>query len=166
VGITKFTSFIVFLFGILLLLVIAASFIMRWIEPSSSGGPKARTVPPACDLPALNVGTKEEFAQKLDSLFDKDGVDGVREFVEKEFIAGRLLIIAPTVSGELPAEMVIIDREVRLCDENGAEQMSVGPVVPRASGTPLMGDDVRLSSWSRVHLSKPLKITTWWVQRP
>src|SRR5476651_2169621 len=101
------------MFGILLLLVIAASFVMRWTAPPVANGPKAHTVPPHCDLPALNVGTVEQFAQKLDGVFESGGIEGVREYVEKEFVPGRTIVITPALSGDTPSEMALIDRELR-----------------------------------------------------
>lgn len=164
-GITKFTSAVVFTFGILLLLVIAASFVMQWTAAPVENGPKARTIPPKCDMPALNVGTVEQFAQRLDSIFNTGGIDAVREYVEKEFVPGRTIIITSALAGNTPSEMALIDRELRRCDTEGAALLGVAPVLQRATATASMNDDVQLSHQSRLQLREPFYLTTWWVQR-
>ena len=165
-GITKFTSFVVFLFGILLLLVIAATFVADWLKvPVGSSGLKVRTIPPPCTLAELNVGTGEQFMQMLDSLYERGGLDAVRDYVEKELVPGRLIVITSMPATDPPVEMMLIDREVRRCDLEGSVVLSVAPVLSRATAVPVMADDVKLTSWLRLQVKEPFVITTWWVQR-
>ncbi len=158
---TKFSSFLVFLFGALLLVVLGVTIVQRFMPGQKAPEFEGDAIPHS-DLPALVIESSEVFHAQLDSLYkDHGGLDGVRGHVEKEFVPGRTLILASTYKTEPAREFVVVDREVRRCDGEGAVMFNEAPVVSRASATLRMGKDGTLQSWSRLQIEMPFVLNAW-----
>ena len=161
---TRFLSFFVFAFGVILLALIGVMMAQRWINPKGAAGMEERTVAPHTEMPPLNLGTKDQFDQHLDQYYEAGGIASVGNHVKEDLVPGRLWIMPSTQSSDPPVEMVIIDREMRQCDADGTAMTNVAPLVPRATADAKMGDDVHLSTFARLHGREPsFYITTWWV---
>jgi hypothetical protein len=165
---SKFSSFIVFAFSIVILVVIAVTMVRRAVETNVEkqerlGIVKTELVP--CDLPALEIGTQEQFHQQLDRLFDAGGITAVRDFVTKEFVPGRGVSSPSNVPGEPPIVHLLVDREIRRCNDEGVIIMDMPPVLPRLATNMKLGNDALIHRWSRTSSHSPYHLTVWWVRR-
>ena len=164
----KFSSFIVFAFGIVILAVIAMTMIRRVGETTQQKAERLRLVKTElvkCDMPTLEIGTQEQFHQKLDSLFDAGGVAAVRDYVSKEFVPGRAISFPSNVPGDPPFLHILVDREIRRCNEDGVIIMDMPPVLSRSASNMKLGNDALIQRWSRTASHDPYNLTVWWVRR-
>ncbi len=162
---TKFSNFIVFLFGILLLAAISFTLVQRYF-PEVDTSPKTSIVIPECDLPALRIPPGDEFRDLLNKIYNDGGVEAVRVYVEKEFVPGRTLILVPSHAAEPERERVLVDREVRRCDRHGTALLEKAPVVPRSSATLTVDDSVSLYNWQHTEIMEPFNLVAWCVYPP
>lgn len=117
---------------------------------------------PKCDLAPLPLGTREQFLAQLDKFYAAGGLDAVRDYVEKEWVPGRLLK-GTVFAGEVSAGH-IIDREVRRCDRQGALLLDKAPVLPRVTPDNRMGQQqVSLETWTRLDNQQPYELMLWYV---
>jgi hypothetical protein len=98
----KFSSFLTFVFGVLVMLAIGYIFVEKSMNPNENNKFE-RTVLPESNLPALTIGSQEQFLAQLDRLYDAGGVQAVSSYIEKEFVPGRTLVIPSTYMTE-PAD--------------------------------------------------------------
>lgn len=162
---TKFSSFLVFFIGIVLLVIVGVMMVQRFL-PAAKKGADAEVVVPESSLPPLIIESKEQFHARLDNIFrDVAGLSGISGFVEREFVPGRVLILAATHKSEGAREFVILDREVRRCDDDGVVLLGQPPVVPRTSKSLHMGGNGVILTWSRLQLDRPFILTTWCVPK-
>jgi len=161
---SKFISFLVFLFGIALLVVTLFTIGQRFFEPAQEETPKVTR--PASDLPTLQLGTLEEFNAKLDGLYNEQRLDAVSDYIAKEFVPGRTIILSANSVDEPNKEWLILDREVRQSLRDGGVLMEKAPVLARANATLQVDDDVQLKTWSRLGGIQPFTVTIWGVAPP
>ncbi len=158
----KFSSFLTFVFGILVIMGIAYIFVEKAMGPAEHSR-FDRTVLPESTLPALTIGSQEQFLAQLDRLYDAGGVQAVSAYVEKEFAPGRTLIIPSTYMTEPAQQFVLLDREIRRCNSEGAVLIEISPILSRVNASIHPGDDAVLRAWSRNTLQQPYNLTVWWV---
>ena len=167
---TKFSNFLVFAFGGLLLIVagvfLVSNLLERWApRPVSSG--EATLELPECDLEPLRIEPGAQFHEHLDSIYAATGgLGGVAGHAIKEFVPGRRLILIPLRKSDPPRSFLIVDRELRRCDRNGTALLEEAPVVQRLSSNLRMGSDSVLLTWTRPMLREPFTLTAWCVPAP
>ncbi|WP_050030790.1 hypothetical protein [Verrucomicrobium sp. BvORR034] len=152
----KFFSTVVFLFGGLMMVVVAVSMVQRYIPWGDQPADTAALIPPS-DLPPLDLGTQEEFHQTLDRLYTEGGLPMVQSWVESQLVPGRTLLIADAT----PTRLTLIDREVRPCDRSGALLMNRPASVPRRDADLRLGPQAVTVSWNRLEPPTPYALTTW-----
>ncbi|MFZ4767354.1 MAG: hypothetical protein ACOYMN_20565 [Roseimicrobium sp.] len=158
---TKFSSLLVSLMGIAMLIVLGVMMLQRFI-PVNEVEPEPELVLPQSDLPPLMVESKEVLQGRLDTVFkEAGGVAGVTSYVEKEFVPGRVLIFASAHETEPERKFVILDREVRQCDTDGVVIVSQAPLVPRVAVNMQLGQGSAIHAWSRLRLATPFVVTAW-----
>lgn len=160
---TKFSSFLVFLFGILLLLAVGFTIVQRFLPAPPKSAAELIALPKT-DLPDLTIPPNEEYYLYLDKLTDAQTLDALRDYVEREFVPGRTLVLAPSHKSESARRLKIIDREVRRTNAQGVTLIDKAPVVPRSSPDLRVGDEVILQTWSRPHMSLPYYISVWGIE--
>jgi hypothetical protein len=164
---TKFSSFVVFAFGIVILVVIVFTMVSRIAETRQEkaqrlGAVRTEVVP--CDLPPLSLGTQDQFNQHLDKLFGTGGMSAIRDYVNKEFVPGRTFTIPATSVGDRPFTYILVDREIRRCSSEGVIMMDVPPPLPRLVANMKLGNDAQIEHWSREASHDPFRLTVWWVR--
>lgn len=160
---TKFSSFIVFLFGILLLLAVGFTLVQR-ILPKPPKTAAEMMVMPKSNLPDLTIPPAEDFYTHLDKLTESQTLDALQDYVERELVPGRTLVLAASSKSESSRRLTIIDREVRRTNAQGVALLDKAPVVPRSSPNLRVGDEVILQTWTRAHISTPYSITVWGIE--
>lgn len=160
---TKFSTFIVFLFGSLLLLAVGFTLVQRFLPKPPKSAAEMIALPKS-DLPDLTIPPTEDFYLHLDKLTEAETLDAVRDYVEREFVPGRTLILAASHKSESPRRLTIIDREVRRTNAQGVTLLDKAPIVPRASTNLKVGPDVIMQTWSRPHVSLPYFINVWGLE--
>ena len=100
----------------------------------------------------------------LDERFEKGGLAAVRDFVEKEFVPGRSIVMPSNVPGEPLPSFSLIDREIRRCNTDGAVVLDAPPVLARGMATMKLGNDSLIETWSRTSINDPYQLTVWWVR--
>jgi hypothetical protein len=161
---TKFSTFLVFLFGILLLLAVGFTIVQRFLPKPPKSAAEMLALPKS-DLPDLTIPPNEEFHLYLDKLTESQTLDELRDYVEREFVPGRTLILAASHNSEQPRTLIIIDREVRRTNAQGVTLLDKAPLVPRSSPDLRVGDEVLLQTWSRPHISMPYSISVWGMEK-
>lgn len=161
---SKFISFLVFLFGITLLVVTLFTMGQRFLAPEPEAAPKVTR--PMSNLPALQLGTLEQFHAKLDGLYNEQRLDGVRDYIAKEFVPGRTIILSANSVDESDKAWLILDREVRQSLRDGGVLMEKAPVLTRANATLQVDDDVQLKTWPRLGGLQPFTVTVWGMAAP
>lgn len=152
----KFFSTVVFLFGGLMMVVVAVSMVQRYIPWGDQPVDTTALIPPS-DLPPLDLGTQEEFHQTLDRLYTEGGLPMVQSWVEGQLMPGRTLLITDAT----PNRLTLIDREVRPCDRSGTLLMNRPAAVPRRDADLRLGARAVTVSWSRLESPTPYALTTW-----
>ncbi len=160
---TKFSSFLVFLFGILLLLAVGFTIVQRFLPKPPKSAAEMLALPKS-DLPDLSIPTTEDFYLHLDKLTDAQTLDALRDYVEREFVPGRTLILAASHKSEPPRRLTIIDREVRRTNAQGVTLLDKAPIVPRASTNLKVSEEVIMQNWSRPHGTLPYFINVWGLE--
>lgn len=158
---TKFSSFLVFAFGIF---VIVAIGVLSFKHKSSSSGrtpSDTNTELPQSDMSPLELGSRDQFMRELDKLFASGGLAAVRDFVEAELVPGRLVNYGKSGGAEARTYR-LIDRELRRCDQGGATLLNKPPVLARASAMLRIDGNGRIESWQRLDARQPYSITVWW----
>ena len=158
----KFSSFLTFVFGVLVMLAIGYIFVEKSMNPNENNK-FDRTVLPESNLPALTIGSQEQFLAQLDRLYEAGGVQAVSSYIEKEFVPGRTLVIPSTYMTEPAQQMVLLDREIRRSNREGAVMIEIPPVLNRVNASIHPGDDTVLRTWSRNTIQQPFNLTVWWV---
>ena len=159
---SKFSSFLVFVFGLFLMIAVAVIFTQKSFFPPPPAPPEERLVLPVCNLPSLEIGTREQFGTRLSKVALADGLDGVKAYVEKEIVPGRSLLTSDSAADAME-ERRIVDREVRQCDGDGVAPLDKPPVVARASPNLHAPGNLRIQSWTRSEGHRPFTLTIWWV---
>jgi hypothetical protein len=159
---SKFATFLVFVFGVFVMIAIAITFTQRNFFAPPPAPPEEKIVLPQCNRPSLEVGTREQFGQRLSRLAAKGGLDAVKEFVENEILPGRALLAADSASEPL-TERRVLDREMRRCDSEGVAPLDKPPVVPRASNSLRVSDKVQIQTLQRLEGQQPFVVTIWWM---
>jgi hypothetical protein len=159
---SKFATFLVFVFGIFVMIAIAVIFTQKRFFPAPAAPPEEKIILPECTLPSLELGVREQFGIRLSKLASTGGLEAVKQFVEKEIVPGRALMAADSSADPL-VERRVLDREVRQCDSEGVAPLDKPPLVPRASNVLRAGDKVKIQSWQRLEGPQPFVVTIWWV---
>lgn len=157
---TKFSSFLVFLFGILLLLAVGFTIVQRFLPKPPKTAAEMFDLPKS-DLPDLPIPPNEEFYFQLDKLAESQNLDAVRAYVERELVPGRTIILAPAHQSESSRKLLIIDREVRRTNAQGVTLLDKAPIVPRSSTNLKVGPEVIMQTWTRPHATLPYYISVW-----
>ena len=144
------------------MIAIAVIFTQRVFFPAPPAPPEEKIVLPECTRPSLEIGTREQFAQRLSKLSVAGGIDAVKAWVEKEIVPGRALLATDTASQPL-SERRVLDREVRRCDSEGVTPLDKPPLLPRASSSLRIGGKVQIQTWPRLEGPQPFLVTIWWV---
>lgn len=160
---TKFSSFLVFLFGILLLLAVSFTIVQRFLPKPPKTAAELFELPNS-DLPDLPIPPNEEFYFQLDKLAESQNLDAVRDYVTREFVPGRTIILAATHKGESSRRLMIIDREVRRTNTQGVTLLDKAPIVPRSSSNLRVGPEVIMQTWTRPHVTLPYYISVWGME--
>ena len=159
---SKFSSFLVFAFGLVLIVITAITIVRREFFPEPPPPPEERIEIPQTDLAPLDLGTRDQFMAQLDQLFTSGGLDAVHDYVEKEWVPGRLLRGSVFSTADV-ANARIIDRELRRCDRQGAALMDKAPVLPRVSPDLHVGRKGHLETWTRIKELQSFYLTVWFV---
>lgn len=159
---TKLSSFLVFSFGIFLIVAVAVLSFKKSTpqSPQTSGGPNVEL--PHNDMSPLELGTRDEFMRELDKLHATGGLASVRDFVEAELVPGRVVIYGKSGSADATRTYRLIDREMRQCDQGGATLLDKPPVLARAAAMLRIDDKGRIESWQRLEARQPYTVTVWW----
>ncbi|CAN5892029.1 hypothetical protein BH11VER1_BH11VER1_01000 [soil metagenome] len=160
---TKFSSFLVFLFGILLLLAVGFTIVQRFLPKPPNSAAELIALPKS-DLPDLLIPPTEDFYLQLDKLTEAQTLDALHDYVEREMVPGRTLILSASHKSESPRRLTIIDREVRRTNAQGVALLDKAPIVPRSSPNLRVGDEVILQTWTRRHISLPYYISVWGME--
>lgn len=159
---SKFATFLVFVFGVFVMIAIVITFTQRNFFAPPPAPPEEKIVLPQCNRPSLEVGTREQFGLRLSRLATKGGLDAVKEFVEKEILPGRALLAADSASEAL-TERRVLDREMRSCDSEGVAPLDKPPLVPRASNALRVSQKVQIQTLQRLEGPQPFVVTIWWM---
>lgn len=162
----KFFSTVVFLFGGLMMVVVAISMVQRYLPWE---GPSAGeiTVVPSSDLPPLDLGTQEEFHKTLDRLYNEGGLTMVQQWVTSQLVPGRHLLIGEgNLAEATSSRMALIDREMRPCGRSGAILPSQAALVGRTTPEQKLSQQLVAVSWSRLDAPTPYTLTTWSLPVP
>jgi hypothetical protein len=159
---SKFATFLVFVFGVFVMIAIAVIFTQRTFFPAPPAPPEEQIVIPECTRPSLEIGTREQFGARLSKLAAQGGLEAVKEFVEKEIVPGRALLAAGSAS-EPETERLVLDRELRSCDSEGVTPLNKPPLVPRASAALRDSAKIQIQTWPRLEGPQPFMLTIWWV---
>jgi hypothetical protein len=159
---SKFSSFIVFALGFAIIAVTLVTIIQKEFFPEPPPPPEERIVIPKTDLPPLDLGTREQFLANLDQIFAAGGLSAVHDYVEKEWVPGRLLKGSVFSTSDTAAAR-IIDREVRRCDRQGAALLDKAPVLSRVTPDLHVGRQGRLETWTRLESLQSFMLTVWYV---
>jgi hypothetical protein len=110
----------------------------------------------------LEVGSRDQFLGQLDQLYASGGLDAVHDYVQKEWVPGR--VVRGTIFAALDVTSArIIDREVRRCDNQGSAMPNKAPVLARSSPELHIGREVRLETWTRLKEMQSFYLTVWFV---
>ncbi len=161
---TKLSSFLVFAFGIFLIVAIVVLSFKQSQPVSGRPSSTSKAELPQSDMLPLELGTPDQFIKELDKMFASGGLASVRDYVEAEMVPGRLLIYGKSVGGETPRTYRLIDRELRHCDRNGATILNKAPVLARSSAMMKVDDSVLIENWRRQDVSQPYSFTVWWSE--
>jgi hypothetical protein len=160
---SKFTSFLVFSFGLFLIGVVMMVVARKHFFADTKPAEPKMTLP-ACDLPPLETASREEFEKNLDLMFESGGIEAIKRYAEKEFVLGRVVHVDwPQPDGV--GETRVVDREIRPCDLNGTAELQKPPILPRLVVAQTMGDGVFLATWTRVDVKKQFVLNLW-LYRP
>jgi hypothetical protein len=159
---SKFSSFIVFAFGLVLIVGTMVAIVRTRFFPEPPPPPEERLVLPNSDLEPLDVGTRDEFLAQLDKIFLAGGLDEIHDYVEKEWVPGRLVRASIFATQDL-ARARIVDREVRRCDRQGIDIMDKAPVLARATPDLHVGKSVHLETWMRAEGTESFHLIVWFV---
>ncbi len=158
---TKLSSFLVFAFGIFVIVAVAVMSFKR--TPSQSGQSSGEaTELPQSNLPQLELGSREQFMKRIDNLFATGGLAAVRDYVEAELVPGRVIIYGRSGGVDAPRTYRLIDREMRRCDQSGGTLLDKPPILARAVALLRIDDNGRIESWQRLESRQPYSITVWW----
>lgn len=157
----KFFSTVVFLFGGLMMVVVAISMVQRYLPWEGPSAGEVTVVPPT-DLPPLDLGTQEEFHKTLDRLYNEGGLTMVQQWVAGQLVPGRVLLMgAGNFTEATSARLTLIDREMRPCGRSGAILPSQAALVPRTTPEQKLSQQLVAVSWSRLDAPTPYTLTTW-----
>ena len=159
---SKITTFLVLVFGVLVMIAVAVIFRQWNFLPAPLAPPEEKIVLPACTRPSLEIGSREQFGVRLSKIALTGGLDAVKGFVEKEIVPGRALIASDSASEPLTKRLVL-DREVRSCDSEGVTPLDKPPLLLRASSVLRAGGRVQIQTWPRLEGPQPFVVTIWWV---
>ncbi len=159
---SKFSSFVVFAFGLALIAITLVTIVRTRFFPEPPPPPEERTVVPNSALAPLDVGTRDQFLTQLDQLYTAGGLDAVHDYVEKEWVPGRLVRGGIFSTADIVGAR-IIDREVRRCDHQGAALIDKAPVLPRVTPDLRVGRNGHLETWTRLQEVQPFYLTVWFV---
>lgn len=158
---SKFATFLVFLFGVFVMIAVAVIFTQRrFFAPPPPKEEKMEL--PESTLPELELGTREQFATMLSQLSQNGGVDAVRRFMERELVPGRALV-AREFASDKPSSRRLVDRELRYCDIEGVAPLDKPPVLPRAAPVLRMSGKVEVQTVARTEVTQPFVIRIWWI---
>jgi hypothetical protein len=159
---TKFSSFLVYTFGIALIGFLVFTIVRSNFFPPPPPPVEERTLITKSELAPLEVGTRDQFSSQLDQLYAAGGLDAVRDYVAKEWVPGRLVHGSIfTVLDVTTAR--IIDREVRRCDQQGSAMPNKPPVLARSAPELHIGREARLETWTRLKEMQSFYLTVWYV---
>lgn len=159
---TKFSSFLVFAFGIFL---IGAIVVVSFKQSSSSSGQSSGDLKmelPQSNMQPLELGSRDHFMREIDKMFATSGLASVRDYVEAELVPGRVVIYGRSSGVDVPRTYRLIDREIRRCDQGGATLLDQPPVLARFSAMLRIDDSARIESWQRLDARTSYIITVWW----
>lgn len=160
---TKLSSFLVFAFGIFVIVAVA---VMSFKRTTSQSGELSGTAVdlPQSKLPPLELGSREQFTRQIDNLFATGGMAAVRDYVEAELAPGRVVIYGRPGGVDVPRTYRLIDREMRRCDPAGATLLDKPPILARAAAMLRIDDNGRIETWRRLQSRQPYSITVWWSE--
>jgi hypothetical protein len=161
---SKFSSFLVFAFGLVLILAMAFTIVRSKFFPPAPPPPEERTLVAKSDLPPLDAGTRDQFLAQLDQLYTSGGLDAVRDYVAKEWMPGRVVRGNIFSTADVTSAR-IIDREVRRCDRQGGALLDKAPILPRSTPDLHIGREAHLETWTRIKdlQSFSFYLTVWYV---
>ncbi len=160
---TKLSSFLAFLFGALLLLAVGFSIVQRFLPKPRKTAAEMMELPTS-NLSALRIPPNDEFYFNLDKLTESENLDAIRDYVKREFVPGRTLILTSAYKSEPTRVLKIIDREVRRTNKLGVTLLDKAPIVPRSSSNLRVGPEVIVQTWTRPHASLPYFIIVWGIE--
>ena len=160
---SRFTSFIVFTFGLFLIGAVSWLVIQKYAFPPPAKPAEEQIKLPECSLATLETGTREDFERTLDELFESGGMDSVKAFVEKEFVPGRMVHVDwPQAGGSgMP---LLVDREIRKCNLDGVVLIEPPPILPRLMMAQIMGEEVFVATWQRVDPKRQFVVKAWFLR--
>lgn len=161
---SKFTSFVVFSFGLFLIGAVSVLVVQKHFFPPPLKPVEEQMRLPPTDLPPLEMEVSEEFEKSLDQMFESGGIEAVKQFVQKQFVPGRVVRVDLPQAGPT-GEVQLVDREIRPCDLNGAVMLEKPPLLPRLMVAQNMGEGVFLATWSRVDTRKQFVFNAWFYRR-
>ncbi len=159
---TKLSSFLVFAFGIFVIVAIVVMSFRQTTPSSGQSSGEAKTELPQSNMPPLELGSRDQFMRDVDKMIATGGLAAVRDFLEAELVPGRVVIYGRTAAGDTPRTYRLIDREMRRCDQGGATLLDKPPVLARASAMLRIDDNGRIENWQRLESRQPFSITVWW----
>jgi hypothetical protein len=159
---TKFASFLVFALGLMLIGATIFMFVKKVNTPPRSMRANQELQLPACDLPPLELGTRDKFMEMLDSMSVTGGLGAVQKYVDKEFVPGRLITGGQSPGGGVRAHR-LIDREIRQTDREGGALLDRPPVLARSSPMMRASDESQIESWPRLNSHPAYALTVWWI---
>src|SRR6218665_2207125 len=118
---TKFSSFIVFLFGLALIAGMIFMIAQRFIPKEEVV--VEQLVLPKNDMPALELPSHEAYLEQLVQMYRDGHLEAIREHVVNDFMLGRTLVIKSNHPSEQDRIFVMLDRDVRRCDQQGVAMM-------------------------------------------
>lgn len=159
---SKFSSFIVFALGFAIIVVTLVTIVRKEFFPEPPPPPEERIVIPKTDLAPLDLGTREQFLAHLDQLFNVGGLGAIHDYVEKEWVPGRLLKGSVFSTADV-SEARIIDREVRRCDRQGSALLDKAPLLSRVTPDLHVGRQGHLETWTKLESQQSFVLTVWYV---
>lgn len=158
---SKLSSYLVFLFGLGLMGLLIFTVAQRFLQREKAPEVRLHEMP-VSGKPALELTTYEGFVEKVGKLYKQNGMEEIKAFVEKEFVPGRKLLFKSLHASEPDRAKIVLDREMRRCDQQGVTLMELAPVVPRGGGVKIDGK-VELVTWQHTRIREPVTIVTWCV---
>ncbi len=159
---SKFSSFVVFALGIGIIVVTLVTIVQKQFFPEPPPPPEEVIVIPKTDLPPLDLGTRDQFLAHIDQIFNAGGLGAIHDYVEKEWVPGRLLKGSVFSTADVSAGH-IIDREVRRCDRQGSAMVDKAPVLSRVMPDLHVGRQGRLETWTKIESLQSFMLTVWYV---